>query len=99
VWSDPQRDAYLSVLRQLPSWMLRNTAAMKAKLGQLTIPTLVMWGEQDHILPIDNAQAMVAAQPGARLVTIARAGHLPHQEQPRAFLQAMLQAMTGFSGY
>ena len=89
VWSNAQRNAYLSVLRHLSSWMLRNTSAMKVKLGQLTTPTLVVWGEQDHIVPMDNAQGLVAAQPGARLVAIAKAGHLPHQEQPCAFLQAL----------
>jgi pimeloyl-ACP methyl ester carboxylesterase len=88
VWNDAQRDAYLSALRQLPVWMMRRARALPAQLAQVKVPTRVVWGERDQILPIEQAQALIAAQPGAQLVRIAGAGHLPHQETPQAFLQA-----------
>jgi pimeloyl-ACP methyl ester carboxylesterase/spore coat polysaccharide biosynthesis predicted glycosyltransferase SpsG len=44
-------------------------------LGRLTVPTLALHGTQDKIVPYSHAQKMVAAIPGARLVTFDRGGH------------------------
>src|SRR5215471_867453 len=44
-------------------------------LGQVSIPTLALHGTHDKIVPYSHAQKMVAAIPGARLVTFDRGGH------------------------
>jgi pimeloyl-ACP methyl ester carboxylesterase len=44
-------------------------------LGQVRVPTLALHGTQDKIVPYSHAQKMVAAIPGARLVTFDRGGH------------------------
>jgi pimeloyl-ACP methyl ester carboxylesterase/UDP:flavonoid glycosyltransferase YjiC (YdhE family) len=44
-------------------------------LGQIRVPTLALHGTQDKIVPYSHAQKMVAAIPGARLVTFDRGGH------------------------
>jgi pimeloyl-ACP methyl ester carboxylesterase len=90
VWDDRQRDAYLSVLRQMPGWMMSQSAGLGARVEQSSVPLQVVWGECDRIIPLDNAHALVAAQPGATLALIPGAGHLPHQEQPRAFLDRLI---------
>jgi pimeloyl-ACP methyl ester carboxylesterase len=46
------------------------------------IPTLVMVGEADSLTPPDQGRAMAEAIPGATLVVIGGAGHLPPVEQP-----------------
>ncbi len=89
VWSDGQRRAYLSTLRQTARWALRRQRQWAQRLPQLTIPTLVIWGEQDQILPVENAHALLQVQPSATLVVIPDAGHLPHQEQPESVLHAI----------
>lgn len=86
VWSDGQRDAYLSVLRQLPIWMMRHA---RAGTTAVNMPTLVLWGERDRLMPVDHAHALTQVQSSATLVTIPAAGHMPHQEQPDLFLQAL----------
>ncbi len=53
------------------------------------VPTLVRVGEEDTGTPPAESEAIAAAIPGARLVRIARAGHLPTLEQPRAVLDAL----------
>lgn len=88
-WSGGQRDAYLSVMRYLPSWMMGNARKLTAKLGQSNVPTHVIWGENDIILTPDHAQALVAQQPNAHLHLIPNAGHLPHQERPQAVLDVL----------
>lgn len=53
------------------------------------LATLIVVGESDGITPPDQARAMARAIPGARLVVIPRAGHLPPVEQPAATTEAL----------
>jgi pimeloyl-ACP methyl ester carboxylesterase len=46
------------------------------------LPTLVMVGEDDTVTPPDSARRMAAAIPGARLVVVPGAAHVPPVEQP-----------------
>jgi pimeloyl-ACP methyl ester carboxylesterase len=59
------------------------------KLGQITVPTLVVWGEQDRIVPLDDGKDFAARIPGARLVIIPASGHAPCIEKPGELLAAM----------
>ncbi len=64
-------------------------------LRTITAPTLLVWGEQDQMIPVSNAQDYLKAMPQARLVTLRGVGHLPFEEAParalvpvRAFLES-----------
>jgi pimeloyl-ACP methyl ester carboxylesterase len=50
------------------------------------LPTLVVWGERDPIIPAAHGEAAHAAIPGSRLEIFAGAGHFPHREQPVRFV-------------
>lgn len=89
VWNERQRSAYFGILRRLPLFMLRDVRQYTRNLAKLSVDTLVIWGEVDRILAPSNGQALVRAQPSAQLATIPNAGHLPHQEQPAAFLATL----------
>jgi pimeloyl-ACP methyl ester carboxylesterase len=54
------------------------------RLGAVTVPTLVVWGESDRIVTPAYGRAVAAAVPGAQFVEIPQAGHLPHLEAPDA---------------
>jgi pimeloyl-ACP methyl ester carboxylesterase len=69
--------------------MMRHGREFNAKAVALKVPTLVIWGEHDRILTPDIGDAIIQAQPGARLVKIPAAGHMPHQEQPEHVVQAL----------
>jgi pimeloyl-ACP methyl ester carboxylesterase len=58
-------------------------------LQRLTMPTLLMWGEQDQMIPVANALDYQRAIPHAQRVVLPQVGHLPHEEQPQLSLQAM----------
>jgi pimeloyl-ACP methyl ester carboxylesterase/mannose-6-phosphate isomerase-like protein (cupin superfamily) len=60
------------------------------QLGEVPVPTLVVWGEADRIYPPEHGEAFAKAIPGARLVIIPEAGHLPQLEAPEALLAAVL---------
>lgn len=88
VWSDSQRDAFLAALRSLfdPS--------LKAISGLENLPLQLIWGAQDNIVPIRAALEMQKTYPQAKLEVIENAGHLPHQEQPSAFLKVLEGFLT-----
>jgi pimeloyl-ACP methyl ester carboxylesterase len=58
-------------------------------LERLRMPTLLMWGEQDQMIPVANALDYQRAIPHAQRVVLPQVGHLPHEEQPQLSLQAM----------
>jgi pimeloyl-ACP methyl ester carboxylesterase len=89
VWSDKQKSAYFSVLRQLALWSPRQQKTLPERLGRCQVPTLAIWGQADQIISVDAAETLIQLQPSARLLTVAGAGHLPHQEQPQAVLDAI----------
>ncbi|MES3035230.1 MAG: alpha/beta fold hydrolase [Gemmatimonadota bacterium] len=51
-------------------------------LGTITVPTLILVGDEDTTTPPADAIAMAAGIPGSRLVTVPGAGHLSPLEQP-----------------
>jgi 3-oxoadipate enol-lactonase len=65
-----------------------------ALLPLVKVPTLVITGEEDALIPVDESRAMAAAIPGATLVIIPRAGHLASLEQPDAFNHALHEFLT-----
>ncbi len=71
------------------TWSPRGHDPHLAKwLHRVTVPTLVVWGADDRILPPAYGEAWARQVPGARLVTLPDCGHAPHLEQPRAFAAA-----------
>jgi pimeloyl-ACP methyl ester carboxylesterase len=95
VWSDSQRDAYLSTLRQMVrSTILQPKKDLEERIKAGQIPLLIIWGEQDFIMPIGNGQALAQMCPTAKFICIPGAGHLPHQEKPSLFLDALRPFLT-----
>ena len=60
-----------------------------AQAHTITVPTLVVWGAQDPLIPVERARAIAAAIPGARLQLIEQCGHVPSLEQPEAFARVV----------
>lgn len=60
-------------------------SGLRARLGELRIPTLVIWGEHDRVFAPCYGEIASREIPCARLVTIPRCGHFPHIETPRVF--------------
>ncbi len=54
------------------------------------VPTLVIWGARDTIIPVDHAHAAHRAVPGSRLEIFEDAGHFPHCEAPERFVDTLL---------
>lgn len=89
VWSDGQRRAFLSAFRNLARWIPGQQRNLPSRLATLDVPTLVLWGEADRMMPVENGHALVELQSAARLVVVPGAGHNVHQEDPGAVLEAI----------
>ena len=66
-------------------------------LPRVQAPTLVVWGENDRIVPVSAGERIAEAMPNARLEVIAGSGHLPHIEKPEAVIP-LLQQHIGLTG-
>ncbi len=55
------------------------------ELPRLSVPTLLIWGDRDQVVPVHHAQAALAQVQRGQLVVIPDCGHLPHVEQPKRF--------------
>jgi pimeloyl-ACP methyl ester carboxylesterase len=56
---------------------------LRAQAGKITVPTVLVWGRYDPVLPLRVGQAARDLIPGSRLVVI-DSGHLPHTTSPAA---------------
>ncbi len=64
-------------------------SALAKRLGEITLPVLVITGDDDRIVPTRDSVQLASALPHASLQVIQNAGHLPHEEQPQAFMEAL----------
>jgi proline iminopeptidase len=64
------------------------------RLGQITVPTLVMAGRDDFIFPPECQRELAAGIPHARLQIIDRAGHNPHAEQTAEVMAAIRRFLS-----
>ncbi len=66
-----------------------------ATLATVSVPTLVVVGEEDTLTPPAEAEKLAAGVKGARLVKIPGAGHLPNLENPGPFTEALAGFFAG----
>lgn len=59
------------------------------RLAELSLPVLVITGDDDRIVPTEQSLQLAQEIPGAQLAVIQQAGHLPHEEKPVEFMQAV----------
>jgi pimeloyl-ACP methyl ester carboxylesterase len=58
----------------------------EAEIAAVATPTLILWGEEDRLIPVEAGQWLAKTMPNNRLVIYPKIGHLPHEEAPAATL-------------
>jgi pimeloyl-ACP methyl ester carboxylesterase len=83
------RDAILARMMQMPQGQAirRNPVPL---LRTIQAPTLLLWGEQDRLIPFSNAKDYLAALPHAQLAALPALGHVPQEEAPEMSLAPVL---------
>ena len=64
------------------------------RLSELKLPVLVITGDDDRIVPTQSSIRLAGELPNARLVVIPNCGHVPHEECPHAFMQAVAEFLN-----
>lgn len=106
-WHDPSRMdeevwAGYSLPLQAHNWdaalweFTRSSAApgLPERLDELDLPVLVISGDDDRIVPVEYSRRAAREIGGARLVEIANCGHVPQEECPQAFLEAVQEFLA-----
>lgn len=62
---------------------------VRERLGEFDLPTLIIWGERDRILPVRHGRALHEGIRGSRIVTFADTGHCPQIERVEPFVEAV----------
>lgn len=75
--------------RSLRSNPMLDQETVADKLAAITVPTLVVWGAEDELVPLADGQDYAAKIPHARLIVVPRSGHCPATERPDAFVAAV----------
>lgn len=68
---------------------------------EIDVPTLLLWGREDPVIPLWVGRRLEEALPRARLVVLEECGHVPSEERPHASLQrvvAFLEETAGGGG-
>jgi len=58
-----------------------DSSKFAARLKKINIPTLIIWGEEDQVIPVKNGYKFMSDMPDAELVIIPKCGHVPHEER------------------
>jgi len=81
------------IARATDAPMLRVTEIMAnfvdARLKDINVPTTLVWGADDGVLPVSYAEALQAGIAGAKLHVLDGAAHIPHAQQPERFLACL----------
>ena len=76
----------LTVRENLPLW----ESGFAMRIGEITHPTLVIWGEEDRVFPIAVGEELHQAIKGSRFIRISTAGHIPQWERPDLVNQELI---------
>ena len=90
--SEEGRKVFLQHLAALDS---RETQALGARLGEIRVPTSVIWGVDDPYLPVQLGHRLAAAIPGAELVAIDDARHFTPEDSPRDIARHVAALLRG----
>jgi pimeloyl-ACP methyl ester carboxylesterase len=88
------RRAFVRTLRAVVDWRGQVITMLDRCYLMRGIPTLLVWGERDGVIPFAHARLLEAAMPSARLEVFAGAGHFPHHFDTVRFVAVLLEFLA-----
>ncbi|QDH35116.1 alpha/beta hydrolase [Porphyrobacter sp. YT40] len=89
-----------SVAAWLPSLLSVDQDALSVRKGSwqaLNLPVEIIWGDQDTVTPVTQAENLANIVPQARMTVLPRVGHIPQVEAPEQFQAALIGALESRS--
>jgi pimeloyl-ACP methyl ester carboxylesterase len=84
-----RRAAFVRAVRAIASVGGQRVSATDRLYLAADVPTLIVWGARDRIIPVHHAHATHEAVPGSELVVFDDAGHFPHADDPERFTEVV----------
>ena len=85
------RQAFLHTLRAVIDFRGQRVSATDRLYLLESVPTLILWGERDHTIPLEHGRRAHEAIPGSHFRTLPKAAHFPHLDAPEGVAQALLE--------
>ena len=89
------RSAFLRTLRAVVDWRGQVVTMLDRCYLTAGMPTLLVWGADDVIVPVEHGRTAHAAMPESRLEVFERAGHFPFHSHPQRFLAVLREFLAG----
>lgn len=88
--ADPDaRTAFVHTLRAVVDHRGQRVSAKDKLYLAADMPTMVIWGDSDPVIPVSHAHDAVEVMPGSRLEIMEGCGHFPYAEEPRQFVEIL----------
>lgn len=68
--------------------------ALRDRTPEVRVPTLVLWGEHDRLIPVTVGRSLAARLERVAFFLVPRAGHMPHEEAPGETNRLLLMFLT-----
>jgi pimeloyl-ACP methyl ester carboxylesterase len=85
----PNRKAFVRTIRTVIEPGGQSVSALDRLYLAAHVPTLIVWGDRDDIIPVSHAVAAHEAIPHSRLEILHDVGHFPHLEAPERFIEVL----------
>jgi pimeloyl-ACP methyl ester carboxylesterase len=69
-------------------------ASDPGRIQQLALPTLILWGGRDRLIPLHYGERFHRDIAGSQFVTFLGLGHVPHEEDPEATVSALREFLA-----
>ena len=90
--SDPEtRNAFLHTLRSVIDVGGQRVSALDRLYLAAEVPTLIVWGDRDPLIPVSHGHDANGAMPGSRLEIFEGSGHFPHRDSPERFASLLME--------
>lgn len=80
------RGTHRAVIRTVRRW---DADRVSRDAHLITLPTLLLWGDNDREVPLEHGERLQEKLPNSRLLVFEECGHLPHEEYPEEFTQVV----------
>ena len=74
---------------------LKNAEVITSKLQTISVPTMIIWGANDPVIPIQHADQFVSSIKDCRFYRMDGCGHTPYVQKPEEFCKIVLNFLNG----
>lgn len=95
-YAEPLRSAAhrLAIIRTALQIVPEDLAEVTERYGEIEVPTLLLWGRHDRVVPLSVGEKLLAALPNSQLEILEECGHLPPEELPRESLKVLREFLS-----